>query len=100
MFLDFSVSKSFKLFPAFLVLKQWKGALNRIMPSLFGLLKNNDCGHYSKYRDNPRSDNVDVLFLLGYMPLITTVMHITDHTTMRVYALALTSICLFETDIG
>ena len=25
-----------------LVLKQWKGALNRIMPSLVGLLKNND----------------------------------------------------------
>ena len=25
-----------------LVLKQWKGALNRIMPSLLGLLKNND----------------------------------------------------------
>ena len=27
-----------------LVLKQWKGALNRIMPSLLGLLKNNDPG--------------------------------------------------------
>jgi len=27
-----------------LVLKQWKGALNRIMPSLLGLLKNNDQG--------------------------------------------------------
>ena len=25
-----------------LVLKQWKGALNRIMPSLLGLLKNDD----------------------------------------------------------
>ena len=25
-----------------LVLKQWKGALNRIMPTLLGLLKNND----------------------------------------------------------
>ena len=27
-----------------LVLKQWKGALNRMMPALFGLLKNNDQG--------------------------------------------------------
>ena len=27
-----------------LVLKQWKGALNRIMPSLLGLLENNDQG--------------------------------------------------------
>ena len=55
------------------------------MPSLFGLLKNDDHGHYSKYGDNQRSDNRDVLFLLGYMPLITTVMHITDHTTMHMH---------------
>ena len=34
-----------------LVLKQWKGALNRIMPSLLSLLKNNDQGLAGVFRE-------------------------------------------------
>ena len=43
-----------------LVLKQWKGALNRIMPSLLGLLKNNDraCSTRSFFLRRARSSGI------------------------------------------
>ena len=52
-----------------LVVKQWKGALNRITPSLLGLLKNNDLALRANARPlslrMPQSTGINLIFKEG-----------------------------------